>query len=111
MPMKIFITSIALLWSTLVVASEVCQPERYPATHIGQWMFDCTGRLYASFEQQYPQPIAAQMAAYYCGCVIDKFRVNFSWQEASAMVPADRLLFSEQFTKECLLGRANQPQT
>ena len=111
MLMKKLITSIAVLWSTTVVGTEICQPERYPATHIAQWMFDCSGTLYPSFEQQqFPPPIAAQMAAYYCGCVIDKFRKNFSWQEASAMAPADRLLFSEQFTKECL-GRANKPQT
>ena len=111
MLMKIFVTSIAILWSTTLVATEICQPERYPAMHLGQWMYDCSTTLYRTFEsQRFPPPIAGQMAAYYCGCVIDKFRANFSWQEASAMHPADRLLFSEQFTKECL-GRANEPNT
>ena len=111
MPMKTLIASMAILWSTTVMATEICQPDRYPATHIAQWMFDCSGTLYPSFEQQqFPPPIAAQMAAYYCGCVIDKFRKNFNWQEASAMTPADRLLFSERFTRECL-GRANEPNT
>ena len=109
--MKKLITSIAVLWSSTVVASEICQPERYPATHIAKWMFDCSGSLYPTFQQQqYPPPIASQMAVYYCGCVIDKFRKNFSWMEASTMNPADRLLFSEQFTKECL-GRTNEPNT
>jgi hypothetical protein len=100
--MKILLVLLLILWG--------CNPApasdnktMYNTSFIMQWAFDCVNELRFHFLQQgMPMPYASIQAGMHCSCVIDQFRLNYTQKEVLKMTPADRLLFSHQFTKQCL---------
>ena len=68
-----------------------------------QWLHNCSQALLPSYTSKgVPYQIAIRKSVQDCACVIDKFRINFSQKESENMLPEERMLFSENYTKECL---------